>query len=33
MAGYDEHSGPALYFMDYLASQQKVQRTSTYYYK
>lgn len=24
MAGYDEHSGPALYFMDYFASQQKV---------
>ncbi|XP_028402512.1 proteasome subunit beta type-2-like [Dendronephthya gigantea] len=24
LAGYDKHSGPELYFMDYLASQQKV---------
>ena len=25
LAGYDKHSGPELYYMDYLASQQKVQ--------
>ncbi|CAB4038032.1 Proteasome subunit beta type-2 [Paramuricea clavata] len=24
LAGYDKHSGPELYYMDYLASQQKV---------
>ena len=29
LAGYDKHSGPELYYMDYLASQQKVQQQAS----